>query len=130
MTKPTELDSTRIDKWLWAARFFKHRKLATEAVSGGHVHLNGNRVKPARAVHTGDKLTISKGSISFEVTIEAISDKRGPASVAATLYLESEESRVKREAYIEQMRLQAASSPSPQRRPDKRSRRRIIQFKQ
>lgn len=125
-----ELESTRVDKWLWAARFFKHRKLSTEAVSGGHVHLNGNRVKPARAVRVGDVLTISKGNLTFEVTIEAISDKRGSATIAATLFSESEESRTKREAYIEQMKLFAAANPMPQRRPDKRSRRKIIQFKQ
>ena len=125
-----ELESTRVDKWLWAARFFKHRKLATEAVSGGHVHLNGKRIKPARAVRVGDELTISKGSLTFEVTIEAISDKRGSATIAATLFSESEESRAKREAYIEQMKLLAAANPTPQRRPDKRSRRKIIQFKQ
>ncbi|MCW8827345.1 MAG: S4 domain-containing protein [Gammaproteobacteria bacterium] len=130
MKSQPELESTRVDKWLWAARFFKHRKLATEAVSGGHVHLNGNRIKPARAIHVGDELTISKGNISFEVTVEAISDKRGSATIAATLYHESDESRAKREAYAEQMKLQAASAPSPAKRPDKRSRRRIIQFKQ
>lgn len=126
----SELESTRIDKWLWAARFFKHRKLATEAVAGGHVHLNGNRVKAARAVRVGDELTISKEGISFEVTVKAIADKRGSAVVAATLYHESEESRAKREAQSELMRLQLATSPHPDKRPDKRSRRRIIQFKQ
>ncbi len=125
-----ELESTRIDKWLWAARFFKHRKLATEAVAGGHVHLNGNRIKPARAVRVGDELTVTKEHLAFAVTIDAISDKRGSATVAATLYHESEESREKREAYTEQMRLLAAANPTPQKRPDKRSRRKIIQFKQ
>lgn len=125
-----ELESTRIDKWIWAARFFKHRKLATEAVAGGHVHLNGNRVKPAKAVKVGDELSISKGNITFTVTIEAISDKRGSATIAATLYHESEESREKREAFVEQMKLHAAANPTPQKRPDKRSRRKIIQFKQ
>lgn len=125
-----ELESTRVDRWLWAARFFKHRKLATEAVAGGHVHLNGKRIKPARAVRVGDELTITKGHISYDVTIDAISEKRGSATVAATLYHESAESRAKREAYVEQMRLLAAANPTPQKRPDKRSRRRIIQFKQ
>ena len=126
----SKLESTRIDKWLWAARFFKHRKLATEAVAGGHVHLNGNRIKPARTVRVGDELTISKGHTVYEVTVEAISDKRGPASAAVALYCESEEGRARRESYAEQMRLQVASNPSPQKRPDKRSRRRIIRFKQ
>lgn len=125
-----EQESTRVDRWLWAARFFKHRKLATEAVAGGHVHLNGKRIKPARAVRVGDELTITKDHLSFAVTIDAISDKRGSATVAAMLYHESEESRAKREAYVEQMRLLAAANPTPQKRPDKRSRRRIIQFKQ
>ncbi|HEA25707.1 MAG TPA: RNA-binding protein [Ectothiorhodospiraceae bacterium] len=126
----SESESTRVDKWLWAARFFKHRKLATEAVAGGHVHLNGNRIKPARAVRVGDELTVTKDHISFAITVEAISDRRGSATVAATLYHESEESKAKREAYIEQMRLLAAANPTPQKRPDKRSRRRIIKFKQ
>ncbi len=67
------MESIRLDKWLWAARFFKHRKLATEAVSGGHVHLNGNRVKPARSVRVGDQLTIRKGAISFDVEVVALS---------------------------------------------------------
>ncbi len=123
------LESTRVDRWVWAARFFRHRKLATEAVAGGHVHLNGNRVKPARAVRVGDKLTISKGELTFEVTVEALSDRRGSAIIAATLYRESDTSRRKREAHLEQMRLQAVLNPKPQKRPDRRSRRKIIQFK-
>jgi len=126
----SEPDSVRIDRWLWAARFFKHRKLATEAVAGGHVHLNGKRIKPARAVRVGDELIITKDHLSFEITIDLISDKRGSATVAATLYHESDESKAKREAYVEQMRLLAAANPTPQKRPDKRSRRRIIKFKQ
>jgi ribosome-associated heat shock protein Hsp15 len=123
-----EQECLRLDKWLWAARFFKTRALATEAINGGHVHLNGSRVKPSRTVKTGDQLEIRRGREHFEVTVVALSERRGPASEAAQLYLESEESRHKREQFAEQQRLTAASDMAPQRRPDKKARRQIIRF--
>ena len=123
-----EQEKVRLDKWLWAARFFKTRALASEAVSGGHVHLNGNRVKPARVVNVGDLLSMRKGEIEFQIEVLALSARRGPAREAALLYEESEESKDAREAYAEQRRLMAASGPAPQKRPDKRDRRRIIRF--
>ena len=126
----SDLQKVRLDKWLWAARFFKHRKLALEAINGGHVHLNGQRVKPAKPVTVGDTLEITKGSITFTVAVLALSEKRGPAKEAALLYQESEESIQKRAEYAEQQRLLAASSPHPARRPDKKQRRKIIRFKQ
>ena len=82
----------RIDKWLWAARFYKTRALATEAVLGGHVHLNGARVKPAKEVRTGDTLVIRIGTIEWAVVVAGLAEKRGPASVARTLYDETPES--------------------------------------
>lgn len=123
-----DAEKVRLDKWLWAARFFKTRARATEAITGGHVHLNGLRPKPARPVQEGDELVIRKGQEEFRITVRALSGKRGPASVAQQLYEESEESRQRREALREQRRLQAAAAPQPSRRPDKKGRRKIIRF--
>lgn len=120
-------DAVRIDKWLWAARFFKTRSLAQQAVAGGKVHLDGQRVKPARDVRPGDRLTITKGEIHFEVVVDAVSARRGPAREAETLYTETESSREARE------RARAArreKPPAPDRRPDKRERRRLQKFKE
>ncbi|MCW8828001.1 MAG: S4 domain-containing protein [Gammaproteobacteria bacterium] len=118
----------RLDKWLWAARFFKTRALATEAINGGHVHLNGSRPKPSRPLQVGDELVIRKGQEEFRLTVRELSARRGPASVAQLLYEEHEESRQKREALREQRRLEAAAAPQPSRRPDKKGRRKIIRF--
>ncbi len=122
------VDNLRIDKWLWAARFFKTRSLASQAVNGGHVHVNGNRVKPARSVHPGDRLVITKGSLVFEVTVLALSERRGPAVVAQSLYVESEESQNRRERVREERKLVRAPALKPDRRPDKRDRRKIRAF--
>eukprot|EP00494_Astrolonche_serrata_P004553 UN04566 len=86
----SEKDKVRIDKWLWAARFFKTRALASQAVSGGKVHLNGQRIKPARPVKVGDCFQISRGMEKLEVIVEDISGKRGSAPIAQTLYSETE----------------------------------------
>ncbi len=118
----------RLDKWLWAARFFKTRALATEAINGGHVHLNGNRVKPSRTVQVGDRLEIRRAREEFEVTVLGLAEQRGPASAAAQLFEESEASRLKRLALAEQQRLLASLEAAPQRRPDKKGRRQIIRF--
>ena len=123
-----DADKVRLDKWLWAARFFKTRGLATEAINGGHVHLNGARVKPARCVKEGDEVRIQKGTVEFIVHIQAVSDRRGPASVAQTLFQETEASLQKREQQGEQRRLLASAGGAPARRPDKRARRHIIRF--
>ncbi|MFO7593533.1 MAG: S4 domain-containing protein [Pseudomonadota bacterium] len=121
-------DKVRLDKWLWAARFFKTRALATAAINGGHVHLNGTRPKPARPVQEGDELVIRKGQEEFLITVLGLSGKRGPASVAQQLYEEHEESRRRREEQHEQRRLQAATMPRQAKRPDKKGRRKIIRF--
>ncbi len=118
----------RIDKWLWAARFFKTRRLATDAVSGGHVHVNGQRVKPARPLRVGDRLQISRGHQRVEVEVEALSERRGPAKVASALYTETETSRAEREAATAARRAERQASPAPERRPDKKARRQIIRF--
>ena len=120
----------RIDKWLWAARFFKTRSMAREAISGGKVHLNGYRIKPGRALKPGDHLSIQRGEEEYLVEVIDISSRRGPASVAQKLYQESEESRVKRELRVEQRKLEREQNASRVRRPDKRQRRRLVRFKQ
>lgn len=122
-------EKTRLDKWLWAARFYKTRQLANEAIVGGHVHLNGQRVKPSREVQIDDELKINKTPFTFEVTVKGLSTRRGPAKEAQLLYEESDESIQKRETLAEQRKLDAARFPKSERRPDKRQRRRIIRFK-
>lgn len=121
-------DKVRLDKWLWAARFYKTRALATEAINGGHVHLNGSRPKPSRSLAPGDKLVIRKGQDTFEITVLQLTEKRGPATVARELYEEDEQARSQREALAEQRRLEAAAQPRQQGRPDKKGRRQIIRF--
>lgn len=118
--------NVRLDKWLWAARFFKTRALATEAVKGGHVQVAGVRAKPSRQVRVGEVVLITKGPLRFEVVVQALSAKRGPAPVARTLYEETEESRVERERRAQARRAaNAAAPPTPDGRPDKRQRRQL-----
>lgn len=118
-------DRVRIDKWLWAARFFKTRSLATEAVQGGRVHVDGARVKPARDVRIGDRIEVPFGDGTMAVVVRALADKRGPAARAALLYDETDESRERRE----RERAQRVMAPPPgadlHGRPSKRDRRRI-----
>ena len=121
-------EKVRIDKWLWAARFFKTRSLASKAVSGGHVHVNGQRIKPARSVQVGDELHIRRGLTEFVVFVEDISSRRGPAVKARTLYRETEESVLRRERAADERRLKPSQAVSPNRRPDKRDRRKIRKF--
>lgn len=119
--------TVRLDKWLWAARFFKSRSQAQQAVAGGKVHVDGQRVKPAREVRVGDQLEITKGEVQFQVTVDAIAERRGPASEAEKLYTESEESVARRE------RARAARRqrpPAPEGRPDKHQRRRLQRIKE
>jgi ribosome-associated heat shock protein Hsp15 len=122
-------DDVRLDKWLWAARFFKTRALAREAVTGGKVHLNGQRAKPSRSVKIGDSIDISRGHFRYDITVDAVSDRRGPAREAAKLFTESEESVEKRTTIAQELALRRRAAPvPPASRPDKRSRRRIIRF--
>jgi ribosome-associated heat shock protein Hsp15 len=121
--------SVRLDKWLWAARFFKTRSVAREAVSGGKVHLNGNRAKPGRSLNPSDELRIQRGEEEFIITVLELSVRRGPAVVARSLYEESEENRVTREQLAEARRLEHQQHNMRERRPDKRQRRRIVSFK-
>lgn len=117
----------RADIWLWAARFFKTRSLAKQAIDGGKVEVNGTACKPAKTLHVGDVLRISRSEDRLEVTVLALSPQRGPASVAQTLYQESEASRRLREALREQHRLLGMQAPA--RRPDKHDRRELRRWK-
>ncbi|MGN2245702.1 RNA-binding S4 domain-containing protein [Frateuria sp. GZRR35] len=123
------LAAVRADVWLWAARFFKTRSLAKQAIDGGKVDLNGGGCKPSKAVHVGDRLQIGRGEERLEVVVLALSEQRGPAPVAQALYRETEESLAAREAARAQRKLGAAGLLRPPTRPDKRSRRQIQQFK-
>jgi ribosome-associated heat shock protein Hsp15 len=118
----------RLDKWLWAARFFKTRTLASDAVSGGKVQLNGARAKPSREVKVDDRLDISNSEVRWEITVRALSDKRGPAPEARLLYEESPESIAKREAQRETRVLVADPAADLHGRPTKRDRRQINRF--
>jgi ribosome-associated heat shock protein Hsp15 len=113
----------RIDKWLWAARFFKTRSLAQAAVAGGKVKVGGERVKPAKELAIGDQLTIRIGELEWTVTVKALSDKRGPAEVARKLYEEDEASRARRVAQVADRRAHAAVWGERKGRPTKRDRR-------
>ena len=123
----TAVDTLRLDKWLWAARFFKTRALAVEAVSGGHVQVNEERVKPSRNVRVGDELRIRKGADTWKVTVLALNDKRRPAREAVLLYQEDEHQREQREAEIEMRRLHGVNVRV--RKPYKRERRKLDAFK-
>ncbi len=118
-------DSLRIDKWLWAARFFKTRTLATDAVDGGKVRLNGERVKPARGLKIGDTLDIDNGSTEWEVVVQDLAEKRGSATVAQTLYTETEASIAQRQAKAEQRKFFREPGEAIKGRPTKRDRRQI-----
>jgi ribosome-associated heat shock protein Hsp15 len=119
------MENVRIDKWLWAARFFKTRSLATDAVDNGKVKLDGERIKPARAVKIDDLLTIDNGSEAWEVTVLGISDKRGAAPVARLLYQETEASVARREHDAEARKLYREPGTTIKGRPTKRDRRAI-----
>jgi ribosome-associated heat shock protein Hsp15 len=123
------MDAVRIDKWLWAARFFKTRAIASRACDIGRIQSNGLRAKPARDVHPGDKLRIENERGIFEVDVLSVSTVRGPAAVAQTLYRESDASRAARLHLAEERKAMEQYVRMPEGRPSKRDRRRIIQFR-
>ena len=121
-------DKVRIDKWLWAARFFKTRGLARDAIKGGKVELNGTRVKPGRTLAEGDRLSIRRGEDEYLVTVLDLGDRRLSASLAVEKYAEDPDGRARREAVAEQRKLDYHARADRQRRPDKRQRRQIVRF--
>ena len=118
----------RLDKWLWAARFFKTRALASEAVTGGKVHLGGHRIKPSRTVKIDDCFEVRRGYERFEIVVTDISARRGSAEQAQTLYRETEASLIRRADEAEKRKLAMMARPRSDSRPDKKQRRKIHQF--
>jgi len=130
MTKTTQQDSkVRLDKWLWAARFFKTRSLAKDAVEGGKVHYNDQRCKPGRNIEVGVVLTIRQGWFDKVVVVKGLSAQRKNATLAQALYEETPESIQKREQALLERKQRMGDQPMPLQRPNKRDRRRIHQFK-
>lgn len=117
--------AARIDRWLFAVRLAGSRVLAAQAVSGGRVHINGERVKPAHALRPGDRVTFVRGAVEFECTVTAIPARRGPARAAALCYAESAASLARRTEFAARMKLAAALTPRPPHRPEKHERARI-----
>jgi ribosome-associated heat shock protein Hsp15 len=128
---PDNLDVIRLDKWLWAARFFKTRALAAEAISGGKVHVNSQRCKAGKEIKVGTQVNINKNDYSWEITVALISAQRRSAKEAALLYNESEESLQKRQTQIQEQRLQNELLPFSgiDHKPNKKERRLIHRFK-
>jgi ribosome-associated heat shock protein Hsp15 len=121
----------RLDKWLWAARFYKTRQLAVEAINGGHVHLNGQRCKPGREIQPGSRLQIHKDDLDWDIVVEVLPKQRRPASEAATFYSESAQSQARRAKRQEELRTARLAAPlQTQSKPTKRDRRLIHRFKQ
>ena len=120
--------TVRVDKWLWAARFFKTRGLASKAASGGKVFINGQRCKPSKAVEAGDTLCIHKDHVEYSIVVLELSGRRGPAKIAQTLYRETEQSVASREEQKKERSLFYAGQTMPDKRPGKRDRRKIRAF--
>ena len=123
------MDAVRIDRWLWAARFFRTRSQAKTAVDGGHVRLNGARTKPAKEVKHGDTLTIRRGFAEYTVEVTGVSDRRGNAQAAALLYEETADSEQRREAEAARRKLERAGLAASGARPTKRDRRQLADLK-
>jgi ribosome-associated heat shock protein Hsp15 len=128
MAETQPLAGMRLDKWLWAARFFKTRQLACEAINGGKVHLDGQRTKPGKEIRVGSRLNIHKDSLAWELVVTALARQRRPAPEAASLYEESEQSRLRREQQTEERRQLRAAGAAPHGRPSKKDRRDIERF--
>ena len=128
LIEKTPLDKMRIDKWLWAARFFKTRSLAIQAIDNGRVKLNGDRIKPAREVKPGDRLLVHLGDVDWTLTVRALAMQRGPAPVAQALYEEDPASYARRQQWVRDRKLAASPEASIKGRPTKRDRRQIHRF--
>jgi ribosome-associated heat shock protein Hsp15 len=124
----TPLDRMRVDKWLWAARFFKTRSLATQAIDHGRVKLNGERIKPAREIRPGDRLELHIGEFVWTLTVHALSMQRGPAPAAQRLYEEDPASHARRQMQVTERKLDVSPAAAIKGRPTKRDRRQIHRF--
>jgi ribosome-associated heat shock protein Hsp15 len=120
-----DAEPVRVDQWLWAARFFKTRTLARQAVDAGRVRVADAACKPARLLRLGDRISVRRGDELFEIEVAGLSDRRGPAAVAQTLYVETEAARVRRLAELAQRKAERAGFKPPESKPDKRARRLI-----
>ena len=127
--KEKSIEGVRLDKWLWAARFYKTRAIAREMIEGGKVHYNGQRSKPSKIVELNAQLTLRQGNDERTVVIKAITEQRRPATEAVVLYEETAESIEKREKVALARKLNALTMPHPDRRPDKKERRDLMRFK-
>lgn len=123
--KASDSANVRLDLWLWAARFFRTRSLARHAIETGKVEVDGQRAKASRGVRAGDALRIVRGDEVFEISVLALSDQRGPASIAQTLYVESDASKARRAETLATLRAARAGYQPPESKPDKRARRLI-----
>ena len=119
----------RLDRWLWAARFYKTRSLAKSAIELGRIEIAGQRTKASKEVTQGDELNIRKGETTQTVIVSRVSEKRGPAKTAQTLYQETEQSKLEREIRIEKKKIERASYQSPSQKPSKRDRRQLQDLK-
>ena len=119
----------RLDKWLWAARFYKTRSIARDMINGGKVHYNGQRTKASKVVELGALLTIRQGDTSKQISIEQLSDQRSSAPIAESLYQETSDSIKKREAYSVLRKLSLQNAPHPDKKPNKKQRRELIKAK-
>jgi ribosome-associated heat shock protein Hsp15 len=129
MSEDQDSNAVRLDKWLWAARFFKTRHLAVEAINGGKVKVNGLRAKPARAIETGARIEIQKSGLAWDIEVLGLSKQRRSASEAALLYVEAETSRLKRQEIVSERRATGGDAFEASGRPTKRDRRLIQRFK-
>lgn len=127
--KETPTQAIRLDKWLWAARFYKTRSTAREMIEGGKVHYNGQRTKPGKIVELQAELKLRQGNDERTVIVHALSDQRRPAMEAQQMYSETAESIEKREKIAQARKMNALSMPHPDRRPDKKERRDLLKFK-
>lgn len=122
---PEDIASVRLDLWLWAARFYKTRSLAKQAIETGKVDVGGQRAKPSRTVRVGDAMRIARGDETFDIEVLGLSDQRGPAKIAQALYVESETSKARRLEVLATLRAARAGYQPPETKPDKRARRLI-----
>jgi ribosome-associated heat shock protein Hsp15 len=129
MINETGSGAMRIDRWLFAVRLLKTRSAAADAVGGGKIHLNGERVKPSHGVKPGDTVTFTRGAVLFECVVAAVPLRRGPASAAARSYDETPASKARREEFAARMKVAAGLTPRPDNRPDKRDRRLLRQLR-